>query len=122
MKNKRERHRVTTRSGSRCIARRLLLVFAVWLAWGERLLQACFGCEWWTRNAVLPAGPGSQIGDLTALATEWAPGIASPRRGLMAERACHSDTLALWPSEGKPYATGLAVRRGSGSGQAEKPL
>lgn len=85
-------------------------------------MQARFGCEWWTRNAVLPASPGSQIGDLTALTTEWAPGVALPRRGLMAERACHRDTLALWPSEEKPYATGLVVRRESGTGQAEEPL
>jgi hypothetical protein len=34
--------------------------------------------------------PGAQVGHLTSLGAEGAPGVAFPRTGLMAERADHA--------------------------------
>lgn len=67
-------------------------------------------------------GPGSQIGDLTTLTTEWTPGVPCPRCGSMAERTGHGDSVAWWPDEEKSEGGRLDLRNRSGSGQAEQPL
>jgi hypothetical protein len=55
----------------------------------ERLSHVYFGGEWQTGNTVSFGGPGSQISNLTTLATEWTPGVLFPSCGSVAQRTGH---------------------------------
>ncbi len=54
-------------------------------------------------DAVLFGGPRSKIRELTALGTEWTPGVYFPRRGLMAQRANHEISVLPDSSEVQPW-------------------
>lgn len=88
----------------------------------ERLSHVYFGGEWQTGNTVSFGGPGSQISNLTTLATEWTPGVLFPSCGSVAQRTGHGASVAWWPDEEKSGRSRSILWNRSGSGQAEQPL